>query len=739
MERKIQSLAGEWELTRVDKRTGQPAGNPIPANVPGDVITALVRNGMLDEPYRDLNSDKCAWVNDYDWLYRTEIPVDKEFSQRKFLRFYGVDYEAWFRLNGHLLGSHEGMFSRAVFEVTGHLETGNELEVLLVGRGNEFRERMKSLNPILRNSGARMKTMKAQYSYGWDFAPSLKGAGIWDDVYLYTTGTVVMDELWIRSDLRNEGFEAEIHFSSKTSGEGEMVWRVEGLNHSGPGAEGAEKVQFVAGPQKFTIKSRLKDALPWEAWDLGEPYLYRLSVGFYIGGEASDAISDTFGFVEVGFEANPKAPKGSHPWTTVINGKRLYLRGVNWAPIDSLPGRMEDRKYEKLLGMAKDMGANFIRVWGGGLREKRIFYDTCDKLGLLVWQEFPFACSFARGYPRSARYIKLATRECAEIIRQLRNHPSLFMWCGGNELNYRKNSHIINLLKNQVKTHDGARRFHPISPYAGDSHNWIVWHGKGNLEDYIDDSSPLVSEFGLQAVPVRETMEKMLSEKRLWPPHKKAWEHHNIEWAKMLKYSRCIDHEDTLDGFIDATQRMQAHILKTAVERWRRMKFIKGGFGIWQLNEPWPGVCWSVIDYYCRPKAAYEALKMSMAPLAVALFYRQGDWIPGDVLHYDIAVINDYHRPFHGLVARVYAGDKELESARFEARPNSVTASEDHELLLAKESDLLLKVELADAEGRVLARNEHDLKLFDPDRAPFFRRAADKLFWKWLTREPPEE
>jgi len=739
MERKIQSLAGEWELVRVDKRTGLPAGNPIPGRVPGDVITDLVRNGMLEEPYRDFNSDKCRWVNDYDWLYRTEIPGGGHSMERKFLRFSGVDYEAWFRLNGHVLGSHEGMFGRVVFEITGRLDAGNDLEVLLVGRGNGFRERMKFLSPALRNWGARRKGLKAQYSHGWDFAPSLKGAGIWDDVHLHTTGPVALDDLWIRGEMRNEEFDAEIFFSARTSGDGEIVWRVEGVNHSGSGAEGSEKLRFAAGPQKLKISSRLKGVLPWEPWDMGEPNLYRLSVEFRLGNEVSDAISDTFGFVDVGFETNPRAPGGSQPWTAVINGKRLYLRGVNWVPVDSLPGRMEDVKYGKLLAMAREMGANFIRVWGGGLREKRVFYDTCDRLGLLVWQEFPFACSFTSGYPRSQRYVKLVSRECAEIVRLLRNHPSLLMWCGGSELHYRKNAHIINLLKNQVKTHDGTRRFHPVSPSAGDSHNWLVWHGKGNLEDYIVDASPFVSEFGLQAAPARETMEKMLSDKYLWPPDKKAWEHHNVEWAKMLKYSRRAGHEDSLEGFVGATQRMQAHILKTAVERWRRMKFIKGGFAIWQLNEPWPSVSWSVVDYYCRPKAAYEALKMSMAPLAVALYYRQGYWMPGDVLHYDIAVINDYHRPFHGLVARVCAGGKELDSARFEVRPNSVAASEDHELLLTGESDLVLEVELADAGGRVVARNEHDLRLFDPDRALFLRRVADKLFWKWLTRRPPEE
>ncbi len=734
MERRLESLGGEWEVVRIDKRSGQPAGNPFTGTVPGDLISDLVRNGMLDDPYLDVNSEKCLWINDYDWVYRKRFSGGCPALERKFLRFAGVDYEAWIRLNGHVLGAHEGMFGRIVFEITSHMEEENEVEVLLVGRANTWRERIKGLNPILRSGKARMKTLKAQYSFGWDFAPALKGAGIWDEVHIHSTGPVAIDDIWIRPDLTSGSVDTEIFLSSRASGDGELAWRVEPVGHEAPGCEGVKTISFAAGPQSVGLKFDVPDAQAWESWDLGDQNLYRLSVEVRYGSEPSDEASDTFGFRNIGFESNPRAPEGSAPWTLVINGRRLFLRGVNWIPMDSLLARLDEKRYRKLLTMARDMGANLIRVWGGGLREKKIFYDLCDELGLLVWQEFPFACAIIEHYPRSGHYLKLVARECADIIRQLRNHPSLFLWCGGNELHAKKNEALIDTVRHQVETHDTERRFHPVSPALGDSHNWVVWHGKGNPEDYLEDKAPMISEFGLQAVPVGETVEAMLSEKFRWPPDKKAWKHHNIDWGKMLKYVRNVPAPNSLEEFIEATQRMQAHILKTSIERWRRMKFTKGGFAIWQLNDPWPAVTWSLVDYFGRPKLSYHALKMSMAPLAVAIFYPLRRWRYGDKVPYDIAVINDYHRSFHGLTARVFLGDREVDSARFEIRPNSVAAAEDRRVELDCDPPRVLRITLSDAQGAELAKNEHDLEVFDPVRAPFLARWFSAAMWRWMTK-----
>jgi beta-mannosidase len=731
MERRLKSLNElEWELVRVDKKTGKPVGNPIPAKVPGDVISDLLNNGMLDDPYKGTNSLKCKWVNDYDWLYRARFEGRCLPGERRFLRFMGVDYEAWFRLNGNLLGSHEGMFSRVVFETTAIMEDENELEVLLVGQKNRLVEKLASLNTVGATEGVRTKTLKAQYSYGWDFAPALKNAGIWDDVFLHETGPTVIDDLWIIPDPIGL-VHAEVHLNSRIAGDGFLNWRIEAVNHTESVIEGKEEVEFTASPQRIPFTVKMDNPKLWNPWEMGAPHLYRLHVEAVIEGEISDSIAENFGFRTIGYESATASAPEHHPWVVVINGKRLFLRGVNWVPMDSLLARLTPERYWALLNRAREMGANLIRVWGGGLREKRIFYDICDELGLVVWQEFPFACAFVHRYPRSARFKKLAFNEVGDIVRQLRNHPSLLMWCGGNEFNLKRNSEIVEIITKQVGVLDGTRRFHPVSPSHGDSHNWIVWHGKGNLEDYLDDEAPLISEFGLQALPVRETVEYMFGE-HSWPPQKKLWQHHNIEFSKLDKYASCIPQDGSLDSYIEATQTMQAFVLKTAIERWRRLKFRKAGFGVWQLNEPWPSVSWSVIDYFGKPKKAFYALKNSMAPIMVAIYHPIHEWRKGDKVPFDVAVVNDLHEGLGECFASVMLGDKEVIKVGLKVRPNSVSAVEDLSLTLDTPPPWILRVVLSDSKGEKLAENEHNLMIYDYKRASALARTFFKLMWKWM-------
>lgn len=731
MPRRLTSLAGlKWELVRVDKKSGKPVGNPIPAKVPGDVISDLLNNGMLEDPYKGLNSLKCRWVNDYDWLYRTQFEGRCLPGERRFLRFMGVDYEAWFRLNGNLLGSHEGMFGRVVFETTALMEDNNELEVLLVGQKNKLVEKLSFPNNIFATEGVRTKTLKAQYSFGWDFAPGLKNAGIWDDVFLHETGPAVIDDLWIIPDPMGL-VHAEVHLNSRTAGDGALIWRLEPVNHDGAVLEGREDIELASGPQRIQLTIKLDNPKLWSPWEMGKPNLYRLHVTAVIEGNESDAITDNFGFRTIGYESGARTAPEHHPWTVVINGKRLFMRGLNWVPMDSLPARLTAERYRHLLEKAREMGANLIRVWGGGLREKEIFCDICDELGLLVWQEFPFACAFVHRYPRSARFKKLVFNEVGDIIRQLRNHPSLMLWCGGNEFNLKRNAEIVEIITKQTTVLDGTRRLHPVSPSHGDSHNWIVWHGKGNLEDYLEDESPLISEFGLQALPVRETVEYMFGE-NCWPPEKKVWEHHNINFSKMDKYASCVPQDGSLDSYIEATQQMQAFVLKTAIERWRRLKFRKSGLGVWQFNEPWPCVSWSIIDYFGRPKKAYFALKNSMAPVMIAIYHPIRPWRRGNKVPFDVVVVNDLHEDLGECFVSVTLGEREVIKVGLKVRPNSVNAVEDLSLVLDSPPPWILKVLLTDSAGEKLAQNEHNLMIYDPQRASTLTRAFFKLIWKWM-------
>lgn len=738
MERQLTSLGDlKWNALRVDKKTGQPTGNPFPGRVPGDVLSDLLANGMIEDPYRGRNSEKCRWVSNFDWLYRARFEGRCPPGERRFLRFMGVDYEAWFRLGGRVIGSHEGMFSRVVFEITSLMEDINELEVLLVGQKDSIQEKIQTGYPIALNERIRLKTLKAQYSYGWDFSPALKGAGIWDDVFLHATGPVAIDDLWISPDV-NGIVNAELYLTSRAAGKGEIEWRVEPMDSDGPVLEGTAEADYIAGPQRFPITMRIDKPMLWDPWEMGAPRRYRFTAEAVFDGDFSDSISDTFGFRSIGYEANPGAPPGCDPWTVVVNGRRLFMRGANWAPMDSMLGRITTERYQSALQSFKSMGANVIRVWGGGLREKKAFYNLCDEIGLLVWQEFPLACAVFHRYPRSQRFRKLLFNEVGDIVRQLRNHPSLMLWCGGNEVHLRRNRAIFDIIHRQVDTLDGSRRFHPISPSRGDAHNWVVWHGKGNLEDYLEEKNPVISEFGLQAVPDRETVEWMFGPEKAWPPDKKTWVHHNIQFDKMNKYANCVPQDGSLESFIDATQRMQAHVLKTAVERWRRMKFRHSGVGIWQFNEPWPCIGWGVVDYFGRPKRSYHALKMAMAPLMVAAYHPLKEWRQGQMAPFDLAVVNDLHQEFGDVIAIVKLGRKEKLQVKMKVRANSVSVAEDLKISLDSSPPWVINISLVGADGKELATNEHDLMIFDPNRANVLSRKMFKLSWRWMTKDNSE-
>ncbi|NIV37488.1 MAG: glycoside hydrolase family 2 protein, partial [Anaerolineae bacterium] len=276
-----------------------------------------------------------------------------------------------------------------------------------------------------------------------------------------------------------------------------------------------------------------------------------------------------------------------------------------------------------LLSLARQANMNMVRVWGGGLREKRAFYEACDRMGILVWQEFPLACAFLGRFPRSAEYLRLVERESEAIVRDLRAHPSLVLWCGGNEFSPERNKPVVDALRRSAGRLDPDRPFLAASPADGDSHFWKVWHGFHPPSAYRHDDSLFASEFGLQALPERETLERCIPAGELWPPGP-SWDYHGAELDKLRRYAQPFvqGSEPDLDDLIEASQRAQAQALQIGIEHYRRAK-ARGGGGVlvWQLNEPWPAISWAMIDHYRKPKTAYAVVRRLMNPVLVSLEY----------------------------------------------------------------------------------------------------------------------
>ncbi len=397
------------------------------------------------------------------------------------------------------------------------------------------------------------------------------------------------------------------------------------------------RVQPISSaPEDLSLNLNLNLDLPaarlWWPWDQGEPHLYRVTVRLLDGAGLVDEASRVVGVRSVRREPLPEG----NGWRFVVNGRPVFLRGANWAPADVLPGRVTQADYGRLLGQARAAGVNFLRVWGGGVREKRAFWETCDRLGIMAWQEFPLACTFLDHYPRGiagsanggrpfwtrgfsrslsltttpakastpgrsltrhlnprdetrpgegphtnttpggSSYLDLLAAEARGMARALRHHPSLIAWCGGNEINPGRERLPLATIRDVLAEEDPSRPWLPASPAAGDVHRWDVWHGFAPWTALQHETAGLVSEFGLQALPDTATVAEMFPKGAPADLADPRWAGRKAQVAKLLHYAG-PDAAGPLDRAIAATQRAQAAGLQAGIEACRLRRKTENG------------------------------------------------------------------------------------------------------------------------------------------------------------------
>ena len=700
--RNVISLNGDdWRLLQATE--GKP-GDTIPATVPGDVRLDLLRAGHLPDPFWGQNSLQGQWVDTRDWwLARDLDDLGLLPDRRVFLRLRGVDYVSNVYFNGRHLARHEGMFSPQLYEITKLMTVGPGKEQLLPGalavriagaanlpyerggRLTRWRDRGEQRLGAPNRWPHRRAVLKCQMGFGWDFAPDLPSLGLWDDAELIITGDVFIRDVVTRP-VFPDGPDGPVRLAvtldldAGTHVHVEIGLNLYGLNCDAPPLMELLPVQLDAGRQQLNFELDVPEPHLWWPWDRGDQNLYTLLVTVRRRADLLDNVGQTFGLRHIRLEPNPDAPPESKnggdvlPWIFVVNGQRTFLRGANWVPPSIFPGQVTADDYEALLDLARQANMNALRVWGGGLREKAAFYDCCDRLGLLVWQEFPLACAFVTRYPHSKEYLALVDQEARAIVRALRRHPSVALWCGGNEFDPARNKPLVETLAAAVAAEDPSRPFVPVSPSGGDRHNWDVWHGMAPVSAYRQQDSQFASEFGLQAPPVKETLLQFMPEKELWPPGP-SWAHHNADWPKLWRYAAPFLGRDpdevrfdqvTLDEFVEASQRAQAHGLQVAIEHHRRRKYACGGSLLWQFNSPWPAIEWAIVDHYRRPKPAYQTVQRLYAPVLVSLEYAPDAYGEGSRYSPLVWVINDRVEPLPGCrleISLETAGDFCLERA----------------------------------------------------------------------------
>ncbi len=611
--------------------------------------------------------------------------------------------------------------------------------------------------------------------FGWDFAPRLRTCGIWDDTSIIIVSSVFIQNACIRSQVTSSrdqtaNIRVALTLDSNRDQPARVLCVVSGKNFQCDAQSFTFDVHLERGKQRREIEFELCDAQLWNPWDRGDPNLYEIEIVIARSGRSAsgdrdeaipntrlgiawqtplamtgavlDSLTETFGIRAFELQRAPDSPARAEPWTFVVNGAREFVRGANWVPLDAIPARLTRDDYATRLEQAREANINFLRVWGGGLREKRAFYDLCDELGILVWQEFPFAGAILDRFPTNAAFLNHTRDESSAIVHALRNHPALVVWCGGNEFSVSGNHKIVKTLRTIVESEDGTRPFKPASPYRDESHNWRVWHRFANLRDYKHDETPFLSEFGLQAVPNRESLEKFLPQDALTAPNA-LWEYHHAQLKKLARYATTViasreaakqsptrqseiasSHDPSTSPrsaqdallamtptFIAATQRAQALGLQIAIEHIRRRKGKTSGIAIWQLNDCAPAISWSIIDYYGTPKRAYAELKRLYSPVLASFDYELVQHRVGDMVHGDLWIINDLRSSFQNAQLTACLNDKEIFTRRINIAPDSVERVDTLAVPLGEGENILrLKVNWGPP---TLSDHTYDLNFYD--------------------------
>jgi beta-mannosidase len=694
----------------------------LPAVVPGNVRADLGRAGRLPDVAYGRQAEAASWVDDENWWFVRDFPLPRGAAGRVHLVLRGVDYLCDTFLNGRHLGRHEGMFSPQIYDVTDLVRDGNRLAVRIVGSkwlphdrsslGQRFLNRVESrvtgLSPRFPD---RRDLLKCQMGFGWDFAPPLRTMGIWDNVSLVLSEDAFIQHVATRQRATEGGnsLAASLEIDARRALRARLRCTLTGATFDSELLEAERLVDLPVGGGRHTVEVEVPQPRLWWPWDQGRPDLYRLVIEVWDDDRLLDTHALLVGLRQVAFEG----------WMLHVNGRPVYCRGANWVPADLLPGRVAEADYRALLGLARRANMNMLRVWGGGLREKACFYDLCDRLGILVWQEFPFACAFLTSYPRSARYLELVEAESRAIVRDVQNHPSVVLWCGGNEFSPRRNAPLVAMLRQVVEEEDPPRPFLPSSPSDGDQHNWHVWHHFEPPSAYRCDRASFASEFGLQASPDLDALSRFIPMEELWPAGP-SWAFHGAGMEKLWRYGRPFagGGEPSLETFVRASQQAQSQGLQIAIEHYRRRKGEGcGGALLWQLNEPWPAVSWAVVDYFRQPKPAYETVRRLFNPLLISVDYPLRRFRAGDQFCASLWIVNDWPKPLPDCCLEAVLEDGSGRPVHRFRRALDVAANAAEIVgqvcwLLPEGADWRLGCRLRQSD-RLLAENRYELAIHD--------------------------
>ncbi len=642
----------------------------IAATVPGCVHTDLLNNGKIEDPFYRTNEKKLQWIDKEDWVYKTTFTVSAQMldMQNVELKFYGLDTYADVKVNGTQILTADNMFREWVVDGKKVLKEGeNEIEILFhspTKRGLAELEKFgfalpasndQSQNGEMGDKQVSIFTRKAPYHYGWDWGPRFVTSGIWKPIELLAWNNAKLQDMQI---VQNEITEASASLLAKVnvqSVEDETAtFRI--YNEADNKVLSEKKVELKAGSNEVVLDFSIENPKLWWTNGLGEQNLYTLKAEIDINGSKA-SISERTGLRTLKLVRQKDAVGTGTSFYFELNGRPVFMKGANHIPNDNFLNRVTKEVYEREINDAANANMNMLRVWGGGIYEDDNFYNLCDEKGILIWQDFMFACSM---YPDGEDFLKSIEYEAIDNVKRLRNHPSIALWCGNNEIdvawqqnnpdggwgwkqqyNEEQKARIWKayeeifkkILPSVVEKYDGSRAYWHSSPMsdenthssydatAGDMHYWGVWHGKEPFSRFQEVRARFMSEYGFQSFPDLETVKKYALPEE-WDIESEVMAAHQRSGIGNLRIKEYMswyfDVPTDFQQFLYVGQILQAEGIKSAIEAHRRdMPYCMGTL-YWQINDCWPVASWSGIDYFGRWKALHYYAKKSFENVIIS-------------------------------------------------------------------------------------------------------------------------
>ena len=762
---------------------------------PTTVFEALIHHKIIPDPFYGQNEQTLQWVSEDEWTYKTTFDLTQEMLSyhNLVLIFHGLDTFAEVSLNGKIVLETENMHRRyELFLVDEHQKQdeqnssdeasiGNSIEKIYENIGYAkkgknrleiiFRSAQKEVELLSKKTKAMQKSpqyiagveliRKAQYSFGWDWGPTLPDVGIWKPIELVADDGLHLGDLETKQNfvynLDPETCPTE-NLPSLSIEDVNLICRIDVPNEFAsndskvvfrlktPDGEILENEIFIQEvPSKGLVQTnfRIENPIVWWTHDLGEPALHELAIELWSDSYLIDRQIHSIGIRDL--QLIRTSDEWGESFYFRLNGIPVFAKGANWIPVDSFIPRGEKLKLtENTLHAAQEANMNMIRVWGGGVYESDVFYDTCDQLGLLVWQDFAFACAF---YRADEDFLNNFAQEAQQQLIRLRNHPSLALWCGNNEIEMLFENMFVQDIKNPLRiprlrknyrklffetlpalvhAYDSNTPYWRSSPSSGtskienyfvandqnrgDSHFWAVWHMNRPFTAYRTFNSRFMSEYGFESFPEMKTLRAIAPDDAMdfYHPIMENHQKNSAGNKKIMDYMQArFTVPQAFESQVTLSQITQAEAIEYGIEHWRRNRndFHCMGSLFWQLNDCWPVASWSSIDYFGRWKALHYYAKRCYQPLfsSICESYDKFEfWVTNDTKQKFIGTLQCEVFSIDGTVIELKEVPFEMEACQSKLVE---TIDLDEKIMEANQEQIVAFVQLVNNDGQTLHQN----------------------------------